>query len=336
MIKPGRLVKRSLGHIRELCLAPVRYASNAIDEPAIILAYHRVAKLNCDPQMLAVYPEVFCRHMEWLARHCTLLTADAFLSCLRRGTFPRRGVLLTFDDGYADNLHQALPVLEALRAQAIFFVTTSNIGTARMLWWDSLESILLSERPLPRSLSIPLGQRICALKTGTRKERRESYDRLHRLMKYCSPESREEALDWLSRWSGISLTGNHDHRLLSRDEVRRLHSSAAAVIGAHGDTHTPLSMFDYRGQLEEIGRSRAFLEAELNAAVRYFSYPFGTRRDYNRDSVRACTQLGFVLACANRRSQVHRWTAALDLPRMIVRNWSEEVFARKVSAFFRY
>lgn len=66
------------------------------------------------------------RILAWLQQHgFAFLTPDAFL------TQDRPGVLLTFDDGFANNATNALPVLEELGAPAVFFVAAQHVRDPR-------------------------------------------------------------------------------------------------------------------------------------------------------------------------------------------------------------
>jgi len=47
-------------------------------------------------------------------------------------------VAITFDDGYADNVKLAVPVMDALGLRATFFVVAGLIGTDGELWYDRI------------------------------------------------------------------------------------------------------------------------------------------------------------------------------------------------------
>lgn len=127
-----------------------RSCCNLIDTPAVILLYHRVTDLSQDPQQLAVSPENFAAHLDILRKKYFLISIDEFVEIVTKGKkMPAKTVVITFDDGYADNLHEAIPILESKKAQAIFYITTSQIGTQRELWWDDLERIFLTGDTLP-------------------------------------------------------------------------------------------------------------------------------------------------------------------------------------------
>jgi peptidoglycan/xylan/chitin deacetylase (PgdA/CDA1 family) len=120
----------------------------------LILLYHRVADLKLDPQLLAVTPEHFAEHLEILRRYSRPMSLQGLLVALRNGCLPRQAVVVTFDDGYADNLHCAKPLLERYDVPATAFVTAGYVGSQREFWWDELERLILVPGRLPEELRV--------------------------------------------------------------------------------------------------------------------------------------------------------------------------------------
>lgn len=89
-----------------------------------ILMYHRVSPTPVYDQ-LTVTPERFARQMEYLRRHCRILGLAQAVDELRSSEFVRSGIVVTFDDGYRDNLEFALPILRRFEIPATIFVTTA-------------------------------------------------------------------------------------------------------------------------------------------------------------------------------------------------------------------
>lgn len=137
LLEVGRL-KRILKRVR-----------SALRCRVVILMYHRVFKTSSDPWGLCVSPKNFAEHLELLRRHYPVLTLHELVSSLRDARLPKRGVVLTFDDGYADNLWNAKPLLEKYEVPATFFVTSGCVDSSSEFWWDDLERAILEPSKLP-------------------------------------------------------------------------------------------------------------------------------------------------------------------------------------------
>ena len=322
------MIKSTLRTIRAKAL-------NLLDEPAVILLYHRVTKLPLDPQLLSVTPENFDAQLKILKRHFNVLRIDEFTELVLKGRgFPKKSVVITFDDGYADNHLEARPMLEANDLQALFYVATANISTAYEMWWDTLERIFLIGHELPKVLSMSIGGFSYRFDTETTVQRTATYNALHPHIKKCPSASRDAAIEGLLQWAGLSREGRDSHRMMTFDELKTFAMSKSVVVGAHTHHHPKLSACDKDEQYHEIASSKSNLEMLLGKDVKHFSYPFGGKDDYNLDSIALCKTLGFDVVCSNFPKQLHRWTSRFELPRMLVRDWKGVEFKEKMNSFF--
>lgn len=113
-------------HIRTLlallCL-PWALLSQRLRPGIRILMYHRVHPALGNEQ-LNVTPARFDAQMRFVARHTKVLPLSEAAQALRAGRIAANAVVLTFDDGYLDNLHHAVPVLQRHGLPCTFFVTS--------------------------------------------------------------------------------------------------------------------------------------------------------------------------------------------------------------------
>ena len=123
---------------------------------AAILMYHRIGDPGCDPWGLAVRPERFAEHLNVLRRNARPIGLRRLAKELGEGTLKPGAVAVTFDDGYANNLYEAKPLLERHEVPATVFVTSGMVGREREFWWDELEAILLASRELPQTLRLEI------------------------------------------------------------------------------------------------------------------------------------------------------------------------------------
>jgi peptidoglycan/xylan/chitin deacetylase (PgdA/CDA1 family) len=117
--------------------------------------------------------------------------------------------------------------------------------------------------------------------------------------------------------------------------VVRLARGELIEVGAHTVTHSVLSALPAAAQRDEIQRSKAHLEEILGHAVSNFAYPYGTRSDYTAGTVAVVQEAGFASACSNFAGVVRHGTDRFQLPRVLVRNWTGDEFARQLKEWFR-
>jgi peptidoglycan/xylan/chitin deacetylase (PgdA/CDA1 family) len=302
--------------------------ANLFDPPILVLAYHRVADLAQDPQSLAVRPDRFRAHLKFLRDHCQLLRLEDSWPRLEKAA-----AIVTFDDGYADNATAALPILEEENVPATFFVSAGAVESGSEFWWDELERWLLTDTSLPHPVEIDTGADRHAWPTRTAEDRRSLYDELHARLRAFRPARRARLLEELRVAADGAASPRPSHRPLTTAEVARLGQSRWATVGAHGVSHTPFATLSLQEQRDELRMSRERIRSWSGAEVTTFSFPFGGRRDFTRDSVRLAREAGFRRVAANAPGQIHRWSDPFVVPRFLVRDWDEERFASELHRF---
>lgn len=286
------------------------------------LLYHRVADLAEDPHSLAVSPGRFYDQMDYVRKNYFPLNIHEFLEIkVNRRALPRDGVILTFDDGYADNFLNALPILESLSLQAVFFISTSKINSIEEFWWDELERILLVNPASPDRVEFTIAGRRYAFVLENRESKLHAYYAIHTLLRKSHPTERDSVLNSLRSWASLQKTGRDTHRVMTSHEISMMARSPSAVIGAHTNSHPVLSSLSYTEQYQEIEKSKSILESYCGTDVSLFSYPFGGTLDYDRRSIKACKEVGIRAAFTTDERTMREMTNDFRLPRLVVRSW---------------
>jgi peptidoglycan/xylan/chitin deacetylase (PgdA/CDA1 family) len=217
-----------------------------------------------------------------------------------------RWVAMSFDDGYADNVHAALPALREHGARATFYLAAGLIEERRAPWWDDLAHVLESTRR-PRlewqldghRFDQPLGSRaekaraLAALVPALRVPPAEQRARLAALA--ARLEVREPARCLLAAWP----------------EAARL-AEAGMEVGAHTLTHPFLTLLEAAEQESEIGGSVALVAERLGVRPSGLAYPGG---DYDARSVAAARAAGLGYAVTTRAGEVTRDVNRFELLR---------------------
>ena len=93
--------------------------------PMIVLYYHRIADDEANPWTTS--NRMFARQIDWLRRRFEFISLEEAQRRIRRGLNYRPCVSITFDDGYADNCQQAIPLLIREQIPCTYFVTLHNV-----------------------------------------------------------------------------------------------------------------------------------------------------------------------------------------------------------------
>ncbi len=109
-------------------IAAARWIRSRAGPRAVVLGYHRVAEEGQDPLRLCTPPSVLERHLQAIRRHGRPVRLLDLAAATGSGHPPPGAVAVTFDDGYADVLLAAKPLLERYEIPATVFVVTGYLG----------------------------------------------------------------------------------------------------------------------------------------------------------------------------------------------------------------
>jgi peptidoglycan/xylan/chitin deacetylase (PgdA/CDA1 family) len=326
----------------------VRWAAGRFAPRALILMYHRIAEPESDPWELSVSPRHFAAHLEILKKYTRPMSLRDLVAGLQNGKVPRRAVVVTFDDGYADNLYEAKPLLERHNIPATVFLPTGHIGKSEEFWWDKLARLLLNSHTLPKKPHLDVNGRshVWGLtesydhpETGCRHgndeskaglqpySRRSLYFSVYQLLLPLPEQDRQACLQEIQGWISGETKARPAYRTLSPEEVGMLGRDGLVEIGAHTITHPFLSVCPEAIQQREIEQGKIDLEAITGRQVNSFAYPHG---DYDGRSVALVRQAGFVCACSIEENSVCRHSDPFLLPRFKVDNYHGEAFMRRL------
>ncbi len=299
--------------------------------PTIVLLYHRILPdAGRDPNHLVTSAAHFDAQLAWLARHCRPLTQEQFIEQLHHPFTTglalgdaRPQVLITFDDGYADTLRHALPLLIKHRMSATVFVPTGLVGSSEPFWWDALEQIVFDGRLPPAGWRLPDGTTI-----SPHCNRAATYRLLHQRLRPLGDRQRRAALAELIHQTGLVPSATDDSRPMSWDELR-LWRLAGMAVGGHARTHPQLSSLPTPQLQAEIADCQRDFQHHLGTAMESFAYPYGTPSDFDPRCEAAVRGAGFRCGLANRVGNA-RWARSVyAVPRCLVRDWPPEEFAAR-------
>lgn len=244
----------------------------------IVLCYHRVISDSERPAFSAL-PEEFARQLDWISGRFQVLRLEDVREYLAGRRLHRDSVVITFDDGYDDNIHVVKPMLARRGLPAFFFIASEPLLERRAYWYDELWEALAAWEglPLPEACRALLPQE--TLRTLYRFGRtRIAADRKAALeaCKGLSGQARRQVLESMGMgrkpsdpFSACETMTLEDARACERQGIE---------IGAHTRSHPSLA----RVPADECEREISEGMRDLRAAgfrARYFAYPFGEAQD---------------------------------------------------------
>ena len=258
----------------------------------LTLNYHRVAEpedCDFDRDLISATPGGFASQLDFLARNADVVgLADVpdVIAARRRGRF----VLITFDDGYADNAAVAAPLLKDRGLPATFFLTSGFLDDRRPAWWDEIAWMVRRSEAgrveLPAyGLSVDTADRAAAMKAVI-----EHY-------KTLPPGETAAYLDAVADACGTGRCPAEvaDALWMTWDDARRL-VAGGFTVGGHTVSHPVLSRLPAGEQAREVADNRRRIVAELGVEPTAFSYPVGQPDSFTTQTKRAVAAAGYETA----------------------------------------
>jgi peptidoglycan/xylan/chitin deacetylase (PgdA/CDA1 family) len=263
----------------------------------LILYLHSVVNLqetSWQPLRKPFSIDLLRRQLEIISRHYTWLTLDDAVEMLsgRKPIVPN-GVVLTFDDGYRNNMTVALPVLERHSIKPVFYVATGLLNNRTPYWFERLDYAI---QQLQAPTQVRLRGRAYHFAPGDRDALRETYAELRQAAKMHFDNDWEfyaffhSVSDRLEKASGKSLAaiqaGDPCSESLSDEDLRSLTATGRATVGSHTVDHLRLDTVDEKVCADQLRESKSYIEEITGTTCRHFCYPNGNWNRQVADAVR--------------------------------------------------
>ena len=263
----------------------------------LVVNYHRIGNRDTtlfDPEIYSIDQQGLSDQIAFLKKNYDLLQPrDAVDIILGRVKPSALSVMLTFDDGYLDNLTLAVPVLQAHKATAAFFLVTGYLDDPdQTTWWDETGWLvrkcigrkLTISQPEPWSVDVTAANVDDVIRDVLLRLRRPGTDEklLIKEMRLCVGMN-GEALN-----TGTRL-------LMNWAEARQL-QDAGMTIGLHTHTQSILAKLDEGQQRQELTTCQRLMRDRLGIEASLFAYPVGTRAAFTAATKRLVEDVGFEAA----------------------------------------
>ena len=283
MFDPKEIIRIGLSHF--FVKTGITKASRHLfpKKGAVILYGHRVADDN-EGYLQGLKPEWFEQQLAYLTSNYEIISLSELVQCLEKGWHvPQNSIVLTFDDGFQNNLEHGFPILEKYKVPATIFVVTGSISAGNLPWPQHLGVLFQQTSKSSISHSL-LGNFEFNIQNDDGKKR--AYLRVKEPMKEMGRDQRERTLDEFQSLLEVKCP---DNGMLNWDDLKLLQKKGIE-IGAHTFSHPFLAKISMQEARWELERSRDDLLQNLGIQHPAFCFPAGS---FNGDLVQMVKELGF-------------------------------------------
>jgi peptidoglycan/xylan/chitin deacetylase (PgdA/CDA1 family) len=271
----------------------------------LVLLYHKVVN-DVVPDGLTVNPEIYLEHLRFYKA-----TFPVFSSIDEWREGNSSGVMITFDDGYVNNLNIVAPMHESLEIPFTIFMTTHWLE-GRFFWWD----IITQNKDWLASSN----------KMGTDEV-------LNSLMNLPHIEQKEKRVDELIFKYQLKNELNKDLRCMNIAELSALSNSKWVNIGSHTISHPRLALLSNENQEVELINSKIELEKITGKQIDCLSYPHGGKQAFNQESKMLASKIGYKYAFAAYSGKVSNAFDPYEIPRIHIGNYDVNELKQKLAKF---
>jgi peptidoglycan/xylan/chitin deacetylase (PgdA/CDA1 family) len=291
---------------------------------AAILCFHGVVDRHCDQDVEREMLEVraFRKLLCVLRRSFNVISLAQLVTCIQeQQSPPPRSIVLTFDDGYANNHAVAAEELQRCRMPWSAFLPAMLIETGARQWIDDVR--LLMHRGSRRRLALHWGKHELSLDLTTRRGRHEAVHGIHQLCRYVPENVRRERLRELyGFYSEDEMQSLREafpsFAPMTWDQAREL-KSAGVDVGSHALTHIALAPQAPETIRCEVVTARQLLQERIGDHSPHFSYPYGREASISEHTEAELVRAGHTCGLTLEQDAIHCTSAdLLRLPRIIV------------------
>lgn len=212
-----------------------------------------------------------------------------------------KSLVLTFDDGYRNQLKHALPILQAFKAPATIFLATGHIEHRRPFWFDRLDYALQHAHLAGREFKV--GTEIIRFSTDRREDLRTSFKQMRDAAKRVDrpdtlmAQEMERLAEQLENESGHRLSDIFEHddwsATMRWDEIRNANAQSLVTFGSHTVDHTRLGLSTEKEIRCQVLHSKETIEKQTSTECRFFCFPSGS---FSARSMRVLQECGYRAA----------------------------------------
>lgn len=293
-----------------------------INQTPRVIFYHGVDKVYESPS-LHIDPENFEQEIRFLSCHYEVIDMDEYYRRLQQNKFSNKEIVITFDDGYKNNLTVAAPILQSYNIPFTVFISAGHVDSGKRFPTAIVRSVIMYEG------IDKIDIRCIRFKSPLEKkeQRKKVCDLLIHTLKRSNIDLINEICDELianmplSNYKELCEVHSADEPL-NWEEVTELQTNYTCIIGAHCMDHFICNGYQTREQTHwQVTESKRLIEEKTGKPCLYMAYPNGIvhEGDVTDYALTAVKDAGYRLAFTTENDRLLPTSDPLLLPRHAAR-----------------
>lgn len=296
----------------------------SINKTPRVLFYHGVDHIiNPSIQSLHISPDIFYDEMLYLAKHYDVISMDEYYQKLKDDTFNGKEVVITFDDGYRNNLTVAAPILKSLNLPFTVFVSVKHIEQGK-LFPTFINRVVLLEGNI-KHIKINCLDKDVTFQTD--RQRQEFLNELNYLLKHSDIRNVnlicEQLLSNLSKEETERISHKYSSDMpMNWEELTELKNIPGCTVGSHCMDHFICNSYQTEEETRwQIMESRRVIREKLGVNCDYIAYPNGNipQGDISDCAKKAVEEAGYKMAFTTMPMRLSKDSDPFLLPRCAAR-----------------
>lgn len=249
----------------------------------------------------------------------TFVSIDEAIARMNDEADDERFAVITLDDGFKDNLLEALPVFEKHRTPFVIYVAPGLTDGAVEPWWELVEDCVAQCTGQELKMTTPDG--VLTFDCASDDAKVDAFGRICTLLsEEIAEEDQAAAVRSLADSAGVDCERFHRKLLMDWDDIRTIAAHPLCTIGAHTVNHYNLKRLPQEQARWEMVHSADLLEEKLGKRPRHLAYPYGFEKAVGAREAKIAEDAGFLSALTTRHGIIQKQHAGHlhALPRISV------------------
>lgn len=261
-----------------------------------VLAYHRINDELFDPLNLNIKTENFEKQIRLLKQKFNIVSFEKAVDMIQnKDSIPKNTIVVTFDDGFADNYINAFPLLNKYGVPVTIFLCVEAVNSQQVLWFQQIINAFYQTSK--KTLELEIGGKLREFRISSITQKYHIAREIVLLSKKLLLPKRRQLVEQILSKLEINLKDIElNNEMLKWTQVREM-DQKGITFGSHGMGHSILTKLGEPELFKEIHDSREIIERELDKKIIYFAYPNGGNEDLNKNIKNMIREAGYVSAC---------------------------------------